>query len=82
VAAGKKPVVEFELAPELTKSMTFLLYKWILTSHLYLYYNAIQAALRTQPDITSEEIYLIVENQEGEKVKRRYLLLVNLLGTN
>ena len=75
VAAGEKPVVKFNVIPELTKEMTAVLYKWILCCHLYMFYEAIQEALKANEYLPNQEIADIVERKDPEKVKRRYRVL-------
>ncbi len=70
-AAGEKPVVNFKIAPELTKRVTLLLYKWILLSHIYLYYRGVQDAVKEKGNIGAEEIPDIFAKKEDEKIKRR-----------
>ena len=75
-SVGEKPVVQFKMAPELTKPVTLILYKWILLSHIYLYHQAFQEKLKTQPEESTESIQEILQDvlvrKETEKIQRRY----------
>ncbi len=71
----KRPVVSFELAPQLTKRVTVLLYRWILVSHLYMYYTAIQDEVKSHPEMSRDDILAITDRKEGEKVQRRNALM-------
>ena len=68
---GEKIVVDFEIAPELTKEKTLKLYKLILTSHLHLHYVSVQKFLKEHPSATEEEIQAVLDSDDAEKVKRR-----------
>ncbi len=68
--AKGKPILEFDLAQELTARVTLLLYKWILVSHLYMYYKAIQEELKLRA-ISPDEARMIADKKETEKVERR-----------
>jgi len=75
VAKGEKPVIEFKKAPELTKRVTLILYKWILISHAYLYYRAVQEELKEKSEIRPEDIQDIFAKKEPEKIERRNELI-------
>jgi len=74
---GDKIVVNFKVAPELTKERTIKLYKMILSSHLHLHYMEVQKYIKDHPNATPEEIQQIFENNDAEKTKRRDQLLEN-----
>ncbi len=72
---GEKIVIDFEVAPELTKDATMSLYKTILSSHLHLHYTSVQKYLKSNPKATAEELQAVVDTDDTEKVKRRDSLL-------
>jgi len=68
---GDKIVVDFEVAPELTKEKTLKLYKLILSSHLHLHYTSVQKALKENPKLAAEDLQSVVDSDDDEKAKRR-----------
>jgi hypothetical protein len=76
---GEKIVVKFDIVPELTKEMTLRQYKLILTSHLHLFYTAIQNKLKENPKATAEELQVVIDNEDSHKIKRRYTLVFDFI---
>jgi len=68
---GEKIVVEFNVPKELTKEKTLKLYKLILMAHLHLHYKSIQNYISKYPNATPEEIQAIIDEDDGEREKRR-----------
>eukprot|EP01022_Parablepharisma_sp_SALTPOND_P005175 TRINITY_DN121861_c1_g1_i1.p1 TRINITY_DN121861_c1_g1~~TRINITY_DN121861_c1_g1_i1.p1 ORF type:complete len:295 (+),score=47.39 TRINITY_DN121861_c1_g1_i1:576-1460(+) len=71
-ANGEKPVVEFKMASEFTRRVTLLLYKWILISHVYMYYRGVQDEVKKRLEISPDDIQEIFIRKEEDKIRRRY----------
>ena len=69
---GQYPSAKFEVAPELTKERTVLLYQQILSSHLYLHYATLQSYALEHSQVTESEIRALINGLEETKRKRRY----------
>ncbi len=69
---GEQPVITFEFAKELTKEKTVQAYKLILSSHMYLHYNAIQDFLALHSEITPSEVKSLIDGLADTKKSRRY----------
>lgn len=68
---GEKLTVEFRVAPELNKRVTLLLYKWILMSHVYMYYQAFRKELAPKDLITQDDTAMFLSSKDPEKAVRR-----------
>ena len=68
---GEKLIVELQVPPELTKPKTLKLYKLIVTAHLHTHYLSAQNYLTKYPNATPEEIQVVIDNDETERIKER-----------
>ena len=69
--SGEQPLVSFDFTKELTKEKTIEAYKLILSSHLYIHYNAIQDFLILHSKITPGEVRSLIDGlAETKKASR------------
>ena len=54
-SVGEKPVVSFEMAPELTKEVTMQLYKWIMLSNAYVEYESVKGISKIMDNVQRKE---------------------------
>lgn len=69
---GEIPVVNLEFDPKLTKEVTLSLFKRIMMSYLYLYYQKTRKLTEKGESITNEQMLSIISSVEIEKNKKRY----------
>jgi hypothetical protein len=75
VVAGQAPKITFQFPPELTKTVTLTLYKWISLSGFYLLYKDILGAKEGDDPETMRN-----ERTKKEAI-RKYYLIANIVNS-
>lgn len=76
IGEGQKPNVSFTLDPVLTPERTIRLYRWILSSHIYLFYKEVHKRMDEGMVPTQNMMLEMFKELEVTKENRRYFTII------